>query len=75
MKLFVLVLFFISGTVRADGLVNYLYDMGAVDSKVAAGYTLVVLDDAFSGGRGYGFTTRVSGAFELEGFSRTMLFY
>jgi len=59
-----------TGVASAEGLVNYLYDMGATDSKVASGYTLVTPDDEYTPERGYGFTTRVSSAFEAEGFSR-----
>lgn len=54
----------------AEEFVNYLYDMGAADSKVVTGYTLVTPDDVYTAERGYGFTTHVSGAFEAEGFSR-----
>ncbi len=54
----------------ASELKNYLFDMGAADSKVASGYTRVTPDDVYTAERGYGFTTRVSGAIEVaEAFS------
>ena len=54
-----------------DELKNYLFDMGAADSKVVSGYTRVTPGDVYTAERGYGFTTRVSGAFEVaEAFSR-----
>lgn len=55
----------------ADELKNYLFDMGAADSKVASGYIRVTPDDVYTAKRGYGFTSRVSGAVEVaEAFSR-----
>ena len=54
----------------ADELKNYLFDMGAADSKVASGYIRVTPDDVYTAERGYGFTSRVSGAVEAaEAFS------
>ena len=54
----------------ASELKNYLFDMGAADSKVASGYIRVTPDDVYTAERGYGFTTRVSGAIEVaEAFS------
>ncbi len=55
----------------ASDLKNYLFDMGAADSKVASGYIRVTPDDVYTAKRGYGFTSRVSGAVEsAEAFSR-----
>ena len=73
MQILILFIIFTStaSLASADELKNYLYDMGAADSKVASGYTRVTLDDVYTAERGYGFTTRVSGAFEVaEAFSR-----
>ena len=54
----------------ASDLKNYLFDMGAADSKVASGYIRVTPDDVYTAERGYGFTSRVSGSFEAaEAFS------
>ena len=73
MQILILFIIFTStaSLASAGELKNYLFDMGAANSKVASGYTRVTSGDVYTAERGYGFTTRVSGAFEVaEAFSR-----
>ena len=72
MRILILFVAFVStaGLASASELKNYLFDMGAADSKVALGYIRVTPDDVYTAERGYGFTSRVSGAVEAaEAFS------
>lgn len=72
MRILILFTGFVIGTglASASDLKNYLFDMGAVDSKVVSGYIRVTPDDVYTAKRGYGFTSRVSGAIEVaEAFS------
>ncbi len=60
-----------TGLASADELKNYLFDMGAADSKVVSGYIRVTPEDVYTAERGYGFISRVSGSVEVDqAFSR-----